>query len=92
MLKTRKSFDLPAFYPLLDQNIVTKIKAEGDAEAAYYCWLVVAEVGVQLHVWLDEVEEQHGPITVLIDQHLCKVEESQGCKPASEHKNLKFFH
>ena len=74
MPRSRRSFDLPALYPLCDKNVLTEIEAKGDAEAASNCRLVVAEVRVRLHVGLDEIEEVHEPIASLVDRHLCMVE------------------
>ena len=73
MPRSRRLFDLLAIYPLFDKNIFTKIEAKDDAEAASNCRLVVAEVRVQLHVRLDEIEKVHELIASLVDRHLCMV-------------------
>ena len=67
MPRRRRSFDLPAFYPLWDRNVITEIDAEDDAETASYHRLVVAKVGVRLHVRLDEIKECHELIASLVD-------------------------
>ena len=67
MPRSRRSFDLPALYPLFDKNIFTEIEAEDDAEAPSNCRLVVAEVRVRSHVCLDEIEKVHELITSLVD-------------------------
>ena len=74
MPRSRRSFDLPALYPLFDKNVFTEIEAEDNAEAASHCRLVVAEVRVRSHARLDEIEEVHEPIASLVDLHVCMVE------------------
>ena len=74
MPRSRRSFNPPALYPLFDENVDTKSAGEDDVEAANYRRLVVAEVGVRPHVWLDEIEELHEPTASLVNRHLCMVE------------------
>ena len=70
MPRSKRSFDLPALYPLFDKNVLTEIEAKDNAEAASNCRLVVAEVRVRSHVRLDEIEKVHEPIVSLVDRHL----------------------
>ena len=91
MPRSRRSFDLPALYPLCDKNVLTEIEAEDDAEAASYRRLVVAEVGVRPHVRLDEIEKVHEPIASFADQHLCMVEEKPWMRALIKTPNLVFL-
>ena len=81
MPRTRRSFDLPAFYPLFDRKFVTEIEAEGDTKAACHRRLVVVEVALQPRVRLDEVKERHELIASLVDRHLCMVEGTDASPP-----------
>ena len=74
----------PFIYRLI-KNVITKIEAEDDVEAASYRQLVVAEVGVRLHVQFDEIKEFHDLIASLVDRHCVRSKESHGCKPSSRH-------
>ena len=91
MLRSRRLFDFPALYTLFDKNVITKIEAEDDAEAASYGQLVVAAVGVRPHVRLDEIVEVHEPIASFVDQHLCMVEGKPWMRALIKTPNLVFL-